>query len=221
MRPERDLQQSVSPESAKDLSPEIKRLVKEMETLRTQNQGGEKKGLGVTDRPAAGGPMGEDKAGGAGPIGPRALPPGPAPGFEDAGKKISGCVGTSRSHAPSNSIVADTALKCIAMLGVLSWPLWWPSLGMGEQVIQQVSDYGSRTLEPITVKDNWEIRWDFEGSLFQVFVNKLSGPLPDLPVDGTTQEGSGRGSYLQAKGGTYYLKVRGLGHWTVTVVQLP
>jgi len=39
-----------------------------------------------TDRPSAGGPMGEDTTGKVGREGPRALPPGKAPGYEGADK---------------------------------------------------------------------------------------------------------------------------------------
>jgi hypothetical protein len=38
------------------------------------------------DRPAAGGPMGEDTTGKVGRDGPRGLPPGKAPGYEGADK---------------------------------------------------------------------------------------------------------------------------------------
>ncbi|MER3423758.1 MAG: hypothetical protein C4293_11550 [Nitrospiraceae bacterium] len=58
---------------AKDLSPDIQQIVKRMETLREREQEG---------RAATGGPMGEEKAGGQGLSGPRALPPGEAPVFE-------------------------------------------------------------------------------------------------------------------------------------------
>jgi sporulation protein YlmC with PRC-barrel domain len=62
---------------SKDLSPSIKQIVKEMEVLRER----EPRKAEARDRqlivkePAMGGPMGEDKAGGAGLSGERALPP--------------------------------------------------------------------------------------------------------------------------------------------------
>ena len=62
---------------SKDLSPSVKQIVKEMETLRER----EPRKSQARDRdlivkePAIGGPMGEDKAGGAGLSGERALPP--------------------------------------------------------------------------------------------------------------------------------------------------
>lgn len=73
-------------DDAKDMSPDVKKVVHDMQRNMgdtTPNQ----EGLGITDKPAAGGSMGEEKAGGAGPSGPRAAPPGEAPGFEGAGKK--------------------------------------------------------------------------------------------------------------------------------------
>lgn len=73
--------------SAKDMSPSVQKLVKDIERLHAENkQSGhdpsQEKGLGITKQPAAGGSMGEDKAGGAGPGGPRALPEGQAPQLE-------------------------------------------------------------------------------------------------------------------------------------------
>ena len=60
-------------DDSKDLSPDIKRLMKDMQ----KNMGAPKanqQGLGITKQPASGGGMGEDKAGGAGPSSPRADP---------------------------------------------------------------------------------------------------------------------------------------------------
>lgn len=44
------------------------------------------KGKSATGQPSAGGPQGEDKAGGSGPSGPQSTPPGKAPQFEGASK---------------------------------------------------------------------------------------------------------------------------------------
>jgi len=62
-----------SMDDSKDLSPDIKKLMKDMQ----KNMGAPKanqQGLGITKQPASGGGMGEDKAGGAGPSSPRADP---------------------------------------------------------------------------------------------------------------------------------------------------
>jgi sporulation protein YlmC with PRC-barrel domain len=68
---------SLMKDDSKDLSPSVKQLVKEMEVLRDR----EPRKSQARDRdlivkePAIGGPMGEDKAGGGGLSGERALPP--------------------------------------------------------------------------------------------------------------------------------------------------
>ena len=56
----------------------------------------------VTDRPSAGGPMGEDATGKVGREGPRALPPGQAPGYEgaDKGKRAETRVGSQAEPSP-------------------------------------------------------------------------------------------------------------------------
>lgn len=79
------LRSKSSLDDAKDLSPDIKKMVKDMQKNMgdsTVNEGG----IGVTKTPAGAGGQGEDKAGGAGPSGTRALPPGNAPGFEGEGQ---------------------------------------------------------------------------------------------------------------------------------------
>ncbi|WP_447978990.1 hypothetical protein [Candidatus Nitrospira bockiana] len=92
-----------------------------------------------------------------------------------------------------------------------------------EAVVLDVVGSGNRTLEPFTVTNGWELRWEFRGeferSLFQVFVNKVSGSVPNLPVDGFTHHGPGSGRHRMEEGGTYYLKVVGMGGWHLTVVQ--
>ena len=68
---------SLMRDDSRDLSPSIKQIVKEMEVLRER----EPRKSEARDRdlivkePAMGGPMGEEKAGGAGLSGERALPP--------------------------------------------------------------------------------------------------------------------------------------------------
>jgi len=82
-----DLKKRTSLDDAKDLSPDVKSLVNDMR----KNMGTpvvNPEGIGVTDRPAAGGGQGEDTAAGSGPGGPRALPPQKdAPQFEKDGQK--------------------------------------------------------------------------------------------------------------------------------------
>lgn len=70
---------------SKDLSPEVKQIVKEMEVLRDREpRKSEARDLDlIVKEPAGSGPMGEDKAGGSGLSGTRALPPEKdSPGFK-------------------------------------------------------------------------------------------------------------------------------------------
>jgi len=87
-----------------------------------------------------------------------------------------------------------------------------------EQVIQQVSANGQRNLRPFAVKNKWEIQWDSKGTLLTITVFDADGEIIGIAA---TQQGAGKGSSYQAKGGNYYLQVNGTGEWTVTVVQLP
>ena len=59
-------------------------------------------GLGLTNRPGAGGGMGEETTPAGSPEGPRALPPGKAPGYEgaDKGKSATPRVGSQRDFSP-------------------------------------------------------------------------------------------------------------------------
>jgi len=78
--PKEQLNPSVA---AADTSPDVKKVFEdELKNIRERESKIEHRGLGVTDEPAAGGSQGEDKAGGAGPSGPRAMPKGEAPQFE-------------------------------------------------------------------------------------------------------------------------------------------
>ena len=71
-----------------------------------------------------------------------------------------------------------------------------------EQVIQQVSGKLHQHLEPFTVTDDWELRWDYKGDagndLFQLVLQ--SSPA-DVPVDlCVTQKGWGKESSIRRLG---------------------
>jgi hypothetical protein len=88
----------------------------------------------------------------------------------------------------------------------------------GGQVVQQVSANGQRNLRPFTVQDKWEIAWDSKRPMLMIAVFNADGSMVGIAA---TQQGDGKGSSYQPKGGDYYLQVTGTGEWTVTVVQLP
>jgi len=79
---------SVMRHDSMDLSPSIKQLVKEMEVLRDREPRKSQSRELIVKEPAMGGPHAEDKAGGDGLTGPRALPPEKdSPGFEHEKEK--------------------------------------------------------------------------------------------------------------------------------------
>jgi len=68
---------------SQDLSPSVKQIVAEMEVLREREPGKAHSREQIVKEPAGSGPMGEDKAGGDGLSGTRALPPEKdSPGYE-------------------------------------------------------------------------------------------------------------------------------------------
>lgn len=81
----KDLRPDINPRLQQDQSPSIEQLVKDIEQMRAAGWVS-RQGLGITARPAAGTPFGVGETGGAGPSGPRALPPGGAPQFEGASR---------------------------------------------------------------------------------------------------------------------------------------
>jgi len=100
--------------------------------------------------------------------------------------------------------------------------LCWASPGLSSVgVVERATGSGNKVLGPFSVTDRWEVRWDFDGIALQILVNQKDSLYPDLPVDESTQKGSGQGSSRHDKGGTYYLKVVAQGSWTITVVDLP
>lgn len=61
----------------------------------------------------------------------------------------------------------------------------------------------------------WEIQWDANGEIFQLFLYNSAGDLEGVPAN---QQGAGKGASYQAKSGTYYLQVNALGSWTIRIV---
>ena len=77
-----DIQNPVSMNSSKDMSPDIKQYMDKMEQVREAPTAPGNPGVPGQKGPGATGPMGEESVGGGGPSGTSGLPPGQAPGFE-------------------------------------------------------------------------------------------------------------------------------------------
>ena len=92
-----------------------------------------------------------------------------------------------------------------------------PALGCVEKGVQTFSGKGAHTTRPFAVKEGWEIQWEGKGNFLSIYVHTKDGNLIDLAAN---QQGVGKGSAYQPQGGTYFLKINGLGEWTIKVVQL-
>jgi hypothetical protein len=84
-------------------------------------------------------------------------------------------------------------------------------------LVKEFSGSGGKNTRPFTVNNEWEIQWDAKGDIFQLFLYTGSGKMIGIPAN---QQGSGKGSSYQAKGGQYYLKVNAIDNWSIKVVQV-
>jgi hypothetical protein len=86
-----------------------------------------------------------------------------------------------------------------------------------QELVISFSGNGGKNTRPFNVSDEWEIRWDVSGDIFQLFLYSSNGELVGVAAN---QSRSGKGSSYQPKAGRYYLQVNALGDWTVDIVSL-
>jgi hypothetical protein len=107
-----------------------------------------------------------------------------------------------------------TLTTLIAMVGIIAFV---SGISFAQDtVVKEFSGSGGKNTRPFTVKDGWEIQWDAKGDIFQLFLYTANGDMEGVPAN---QQGSGKGSSYQAKGGSYYLQVNAIGNWAIKVVQ--
>ena len=85
-----------------------------------------------------------------------------------------------------------------------------------DAVVKAFSGSGGTNTRPFTVQNGWEIQWDAKGAIFQLYLYSSNGDMVGVPAN---QQGSGKGSSYQAKGGKYYLQVNAIGDWAINIVQ--
>ena len=90
--------------------------------------------------------------------------------------------------------------------------------GKGDvEFIASFDGSGGKNTRPFTVPSGWEIQWDANGDLFQLFLYNTEGEIVGVPAN---QKGAGTGNSYQAKGGEYYLQVNALGDWTINIADV-
>ncbi len=86
-----------------------------------------------------------------------------------------------------------------------------------EDAIIQMSGSGIKNTRPFEVNGHWEIQWDAKGSFFAIGIYSADGSLVGVAAN---QQGPGKGSSYQPKGGRYYLGINGIGDWRVHVIEV-
>ncbi len=82
-------------------------------------------------------------------------------------------------------------------------------------VIATFSGSGGQNTRPFTTTGSWEIQWNAEGDIFQLFLYTADGKLLGVPAN---QQGSGKGASYQPRAGKYYLQVNAIGKWHINIV---
>ncbi|OEG62201.1 MAG: hypothetical protein BHK79_02850 [Halanaerobium sp. MDAL1] len=84
-------------------------------------------------------------------------------------------------------------------------------------VIAEYSGNGTQNTRPFEVNSPWEIQWDAEGQIFQLYLYDSSGNLIDVAAN---QMEAGKGSYYSPKTGSFYLQVNAMGDWQLKIVNV-
>jgi hypothetical protein len=85
------------------------------------------------------------------------------------------------------------------------------------RVVESYSGNGMRTMRPFEVDGSWEVQWEANGQIFQIYLHTKSGRMAGVLAN---QQGAGSGSSYQAKSGEYYLKVNSMGDWNVKIIDV-
>jgi len=93
--------------------------------------------------------------------------------------------------------------------------LVWSRAGLpAEDPIAAYSGSGPGESAAFSTEGPWEIRWEFEGRLFQVSVHSTGGRPMGIAA---TQMDSGSGRSFQPQAGEYRLQVNASGEWRVEI----
>ena len=84
-------------------------------------------------------------------------------------------------------------------------------------VIAQYSGNGTQNTRPFEVNGPWEIQWNADGQIFQLYLYDSSGNLIDVAAN---QMEAGKGSYYSPKTGSFYLQVNAMGDWQLKIVNV-
>lgn len=81
--------------------------------------------------------------------------------------------------------------------------------------IASFSGSGGKNTRPFITNGPWEIQWDAQGDIFQLYLYTANGDMVGVPAN---QQGSGKGASFQPQAGKYYLQVNAIGDWSMKIV---
>jgi hypothetical protein len=91
----------------------------------------------------------------------------------------------------------------------------WEYVQQEGGVVASFTGSGGKNTRPFTTPGPWEVQWDAQGDIFQLYLYYEDGTLEGVPAN---QSGPGTGSSYHPKKGTYYLQVNALGAWSIKIV---
>lgn len=72
------------------------------------------------------------------------------------------------------------------------------------------------TTDRFVVDGPWKLSWDFQGTALKVFIHTDGSSINAKPI---SQAGAGKGSMTIERGGTFWLEVKSVGEYKLTVEQ--
>jgi len=82
-------------------------------------------------------------------------------------------------------------------------------------VIAEYDGNGTRNTRPFTAQGPWEVQWDTDGDIFQLYLMDANGQMVGVLAN---QMGPGSSSSYHARRGTYSFQVNAMGDWYIQVV---
>lgn len=99
----------------------------------------------------------------------------------------------------------STIILTTLLLGSLAW---------ASPVTSFEGGTANQTTEKFTVDGPWKLSWDFQGTALKVFILTENSSVNAKPI---AQAGSGKGSMTIEKGGIFWLQVKSVGEYKLSV----